>query len=239
MQEQFVGRNHYSGSFFSLLEEAPRYSFALGLNLVQWFVLFALFDPIRGLNAPNPFTFIQNCTLFSLRTIPQVSASDDYKGWPAYQSLVDGIVSENLGSITQSPGSYYFPVDAWSAKACDLEIMLEANNTDNSAFMFDFTNMVFNDTKFVEATSLPSEECKHLSQSDLIIFTALWILGLVIVLTIVKATCDEICKCCRRNGYENLDNRQRNRGSRLELAVEENESDGEEARAGRPRANSA
>lgn len=239
MLEPLVGRNHYSGSFFRLLQVAPRYSFSLGLNLIRWFSIFASFDLVRGLDAPNPFTFIQNCTLYSLRTIPHTSASDNYLGWAAYQSIVDEVTKGTLGPITQNPGSYYFPVDSWSAKACDLDIVLETNSTDpEDLFMFDFKNMVANDTEFTAAASMTADQCQHLSQSDIILYTSLCVLGLVIVLFIFKATCDEIFKCNRRNGYDSLNDRPRDYYARRYLAPLEDEEAPRAEQEERPRSHS-
>lgn len=206
MQEQMV-RNYNRGRFFRrTLQAGPDYSASLGLSMIKAFLGLSFLNMARAINAPNPFTFIQNNTFFSLFTNPLVNADDHYTGWSAYESLVDAVAAGGAGPITQTPGNYYSKTSAWYVAACDLNIMLDTNGTaaDSQPFLERFSAIVGNDTVLNAVRSKSEDECRHASTAEAIMYTILIIIAVLVLVAFIRTMCIGICKSCERRDYDSI-----------------------------------
>lgn len=201
MQELRVDTEYNGGRFFrGNVRNSSDHSSSLGFSMIASFLALSFLNMARAINAPNPFTFIQNNTLFSLFTDPEVNAKDHYIGWPAYESLVNAVVSGETGPITQATGTYYAKLQAWYVEACDLNIMLDTNGTlaDAQPFLDRFNQTVVNNTILAAARSKSPDECAHLSKAEVAITTIAIIIGASLTLLAIRAFCMWLCSD-RRN----------------------------------------
>lgn len=203
MQEQQVNTGYDRGSFFGRAPRA-RSSDSSGLSIIQFFWGLSLMSVARALNIPNPFTFIQNNTLFSLFTNPIVTANDHYLGWPAYASLVNAVVNGEAGPIKQMSGNHYLPTLEWFVAACDLDIKLDTNGTETGSapFLEMFNKLVANDTALFDARSRSHEECHHTTTTEMVLSTIFSLLMIFLLALAVRCACLAVCRARDRVHYE-------------------------------------
>ncbi len=144
--------NNSNGSgqvtFFKAYERSNVSCGSVFFSLFRQLSYFLFLDVVLGNDPPNPFLFTNSNCYFSFDS----ASSPGRKSWPAFLSIVNGLLNGTAGAITQTRS--YLPADntIWSKTICEDGYMLQSNCSQNgtNTFSDSFIAMINNNTAIEE-----------------------------------------------------------------------------------------
>lgn len=109
----------------------------IAAQLLRIFTAFALIDIVLSNSPPNPFKFMEENCYYYLTTLPVVTPDSPFvQGWDAFLNIVNNLVNNTAGNITQCGDTYVPATTIWSETACQISYLLQSNCTQAQVEVF-------------------------------------------------------------------------------------------------------
>jgi hypothetical protein len=196
---ELVRTNTNNITFFRPHQSNVSISSSTFFNFFRFLSFMTLLDVVSGNNPPNPFTFIAGACYYFLST----SASSMWDNYAPYASIVNNLVTNVTGPITQTTD--YIPAanTLWKVDICGTYSTLQSNCNQTSAvpFVNNFIAMANNDS-FVQAAKAACGKGSTI---------AIWVVvGVCVAPAIILAlyglakAAQAGCNALRRSGYDDI-----------------------------------